>query len=203
MFSLFCIAVIALMVIFMLSGVNIVYCCAHIVIFSVLLYLAKSGKALSLYKYISNNWFFFCCVCAAVLFFGAWIQITLGIQKNDDVLKIKEQGIKTTAKIVGSEEKFQIVRTDSLLVVYYVKFDMNGKEVMGKTVSQERYIPDKEADIYYMPYASGDMINVAFADFADEPGNNQIGHGIWLLFFGAAFIIEIIDCVREKSKFSD
>lgn len=122
----------------------------------------------------------------------------LGKQKNADVLKIKEQGIRTTAKIIAIETKFGIVRTDAIQEIYYVKFNVDGEDITGKAVSQARYIPGKEIDIYYTPYSAGDVINITFADITDEPGNNQIGHGFWLMYFGVGFIIGSISCLCEN-----
>lgn len=196
MLTLVCVCSILCMIILMLGGFDTIFGCISIGIFSVLIYVEKSGKILSIYKYIDRNRLFCCCVGAAVLFFCGGVLITLGKQKNDDVLKIKEQGIKTTAKIAAMETKFRIVRTDVIQEIYYVKFNVDGKEVIGKAVSEETYIPGKELDIYYMPYLSGDIMNIAFADIVDEPGNNQIGHGLWLMFFGFGFTIGAIDCLR-------
>lgn len=200
MLSLVSICSIICMISLMLVGFDTTFGCISIGIFSVLIYIDKSGKISSIHRYINENRLFCWCVGAAILFLWGGVLITLGKQKNADVLKIKEQGIKTTAKITAIETKFRIVRTDAIQEIYYVKFNMDGKDITGKAVSKAGYgyIPGKEVDIYYMPYSAGDVINVAFADITDEPGNNQIGHGFWLMYFGFGFIIGAISCLREN-----
>lgn len=118
----------------------------------------------------------------------------LGHQKNSQLVKIKENGIRVTAKVVSCERNEEYSSKNLPIYSYHLVFELNGEKKKSATMSLVYAEVGSYIDIYYLSYSQGSLnAGAAIADAVESPGWAKISQGIIRLYVALLlFFIRVI-----------
>lgn len=130
---------------------------------------------------------------SAFLIWGI-VSIIIGCHSNNKNLNIQQNGIRTTATIVGRDDASNMINIKGEILQhdYLLEFTVNGNIICGTARVSRTFHVGREVDIYYMPNSVESVysvVDVAIADIENKPGRNTIWHGLIELFVSLCFVL--------------
>lgn len=137
-----------------------------------------------------------CMLGIIILFEWGMFFLYLGCQKNAHLSRIRRNGTRMEAQVVGCKLNEEYSAGSVVTYTYYVDFVVNKQVRRGATMSFLYYPEGSIIDIYYLPYQNGILGGVALVGDSGNLGKVKINQGI-LGIIAALFLLFLWTNIRK------